>query len=75
MRACQLEHQTVEQLSLFQDVVKLQRQEQLDKTVDSLRNRFGHFVLQKGLMLTDQKLANLNPKNDHVIHPESFFHT
>jgi len=24
-------------------------------------------------LLTDRQLSNLNPKDDHMIHPESFF--
>lgn len=39
----------------------------------NLRNRFGHFTVQKGLMLTDRELSNLDPKNEHIIHPMSFF--
>ena len=30
-------------------------------------------AVQKGIMLCDTELSNLNPKNDHIIHPMSFF--
>lgn len=55
------------------DVAAIQKQEELESAVDALRNRFGHFSVQRGLLLTDLQLSSLNPKDDHVIHPESFF--
>ena len=61
------------QLSLLPDVVQLQKQEELEAAMDNLRNRFGHFSVQKGMMLSDKELSNLDPKNDHIIHPMSFF--
>jgi len=49
------------------------RQESLERTVESLRTRYGHFVIQRGLMLKDTHLSDLAPKEDHVIFPVSFF--
>lgn len=74
VRTCQLEPQGMEQFSFFEDVSKIQRQETLESTIDTLRNRFGHFSIRKGMMYDDKALSNLDPKNDHVIHPESYFH-
>lgn len=73
VRACNLEPVDYVQLSLLPDVAQLQKQEELESAMDNLRNRFGHFSLQKGLMLTDRELSNFDPKNDHIIHPMSFF--
>ncbi len=73
VRACDLEPVDFVQLSLLPDVEKLQKQEELEAAMDSLRNRFGHFSVQKGIMLCDTELSNLDPKNDHIIHPMSFF--
>lgn len=73
VRACNLIYEENEQLSLMPDIKKLQLQEQLDATIDSIRNRFGHFAIQRGIMLLDKELSNLDPKNDHIIHPDSFF--
>lgn len=73
VRACQLELQENEQLSLLPDIAKLQQQENLENTMDIIRSRFGHFAIQRGMMLTDKNLSNLDPKNDHIIHPKSFF--
>lgn len=49
------------------------KQEELESAIDDLRNRFGRFTVQKGLMLTDRELSNLEPKDEHIIHPMSFF--
>lgn len=73
VRACDLEPIDHIQLSLLPDVSQLQKQEELEAAMDNLRNRFGHFSVQKGLMLTDKELSRLDPKNDHIIHPMSFF--
>ena len=73
VRACDLEPVDFVQLSLLPDVAQLQKQEELEAAMDSLRNRFGHFSVQKGIMLCDTELSNLDPKSDHIIHPMSFF--
>ncbi len=72
VRACNLAVQEVRQLSLYREAVKQQKQEELERAVDSVRKRFGHFSLQRGVMLTDPALSSLDPVNDHVIHPEAF---
>lgn len=73
VRACDLKPMDFIQLSLLPDVAQLQKQEELESAMDNLRNRFGHFSIQKGMMLCDSELSNLDPKNEHIIHPMSFF--
>ena len=73
VRACNLSLNENEQLSLLPEISTLQRQEILESAVDDIRKRFGHFSIQNGLLLTDKQLSSLNPKDDHTIHPESFF--
>lgn len=60
------------QLSIYPDVVKAQNQEMLEEAVDGIRRRFGHFSVQRGVMLTDTVLSALNPQEDHIIHPVGF---
>lgn len=57
------------QLSLFEDNKKRLRQENLDKTTDALKNRFGNFIINPAVMLKDTTLSGFNPKADHTIHP------
>lgn len=47
--------------------------EALAITVDNLRKRFGHYSIQRCSMLLDSPLTGFNPKEDHVIHPVSYF--
>ena len=62
------------QLSLFDDTAEqLLVQEQIEKTVDMLRYRFGHDAIMRASALLDPKLTGFNPKEDHTIHPYSYF--
>ena len=61
------------ELSLFDDNDKLIQQENLAHTIDALRSRFGHDVVLKASCLLDTKLTGFNPKEDHTIHPVSYF--
>ncbi len=61
------------ELSLFDDNDKLIQQENLAHTIDALRSRFGHDVVLKASCLLDAKLTGFNPKEDHTIHPVSYF--
>jgi DNA polymerase-4 len=47
--------------------------ETLAITVDNLHERFGHYSVQRCAMLLDRKLTGFNPKEDHVIHPVSYY--
>ncbi|MDR3563881.1 MAG: DNA polymerase IV [Negativicutes bacterium] len=47
--------------------------EALEKAVDSIRQRFGPYSVQRCALLQDRRLTGFNPKDDHVIHPVSFF--
>lgn len=73
VRACNLMLQEGEQLSLDPMIAHIQRQEILEAAADRIRERFGHFSVRSALELTDPLLSDLNPKEDHIIHPESFF--
>lgn len=47
--------------------------EMLEKSIDSIRKRYGAYSVQRCSMLQDRRLTGFNPKDDHVIHPVSFF--
>ena len=71
VRACSLlPDDAFSQLSLFPDTEA--KRADLERTVDEIRRRFGHFAILRGLMLTDTSLSHLDPKGEHVIHPEPF---
>ncbi|MEG1651065.1 MAG: DNA polymerase IV [Oscillospiraceae bacterium] len=74
IRACNLVRDTVTQLCLYPEVQKMQRQEELERAMDGLRNRYGFHSIKRGLMLTDNEMSALDAKGEHTIYPESFFH-
>lgn len=61
------------ELSLFDDNEKIIQQENLAHTIDSLRSRFGHNSILRASCLLDSALTGFNPKEDHTIHPVSYF--
>jgi DNA polymerase-4 len=69
VRACNLSSSNITQLSFDDQFIDVQKNEDLDKTMDTIRYRFGHFAVQRGVSLVDTELSSLNPKDDHKIHP------
>lgn len=61
------------QISLFDDEKKRLKQEELDKTLDKLKVRFGNYSIRTGNLLVDRRLTDFNPKDDHTIHPVGYF--
>jgi DNA polymerase-4 len=61
------------QLDLLGDEMARLRKESLERSVDDLRGRYGHQIVQRGVVLTNQRFAQINPKEDHTIHPVPFF--
>jgi len=59
------------QIDLFDN--NILNAEILATTIDNLHERFGHYSIQRCSMLLDRKLTGFNPKEDHVIHPVSYF--
>lgn len=62
-----------EQLDIFGDVAKDERQKRLDSAIDNLRKKYGNNIIQSAVVLKDPKLRDLDIKGEHVIHPYSFF--
>ena len=61
-----------DQLSIMPEAAKSQKLDRLEQAVDDVRRRYGHFAVQRGIMLADEKLSAVNPKEDHIIHPVGF---
>lgn len=74
VRACELvPARTPRQVSLFESEEKRVQQETLERTVDDIRRRFGHFSVSRAIALLDPTLTNLDARSEHVIHPVGFF--
>ena len=61
------------QLSMFEDAEKRVRREHLERTMDDIRRRFGHYAIGRAATTADITLTNINPKDDHTIHPVGYF--
>lgn len=62
------------QLSFFEDEQKREKMERMEHTVDVVRRMYGHFAIQRGMMLEDRRLSGVNPEGDHLIHPVGLLH-
>lgn len=72
VRACNLDSPKYIQTSFIPEVAKTHKLDELECTIDDIRRRFGRFSIQRGVMFTDRNLSDLNPKDDHIIHPVSY---
>ena len=61
------------QLDLREDMQERMKRENLDRALDGLRRRYGHNVVQRGVVLADPVFAALSPKEDNTVHPVPFF--
>ena len=60
-------------LSLFEDNGRDIRRENLARSVDEVRRRFGYRSILRTSCLLDDRLTHFNPREDHTIHPMGFF--
>lgn len=61
------------QFDLFGEVEKSEKAERLEKTVDTLKYRFGGDCIKRACALSDIKLTDFDPYEDHKVHPEGWF--
>lgn len=61
------------QLDLFTDPIEHQKSLDLENTLGVIRERYGFNSVQRLMMKEDPLLSAFNPKQDHVIFPESYF--
>ena len=60
------------QVDMFGEDERRVKQEQLERSIDGLRSRFGHQVIRRGIVLSDLSYSEINPKEEHNIHPVGF---
>lgn len=61
------------QTSMFGDEGQRTKLEALDSALDGLRYRYGHQIIQRGVVLLDEAYARINPVEEHTIHPVAFY--
>ncbi len=64
---------TVFQPTLFCDQASREQQERLERSVDAIRRRYGHYSVCRAACILDKTLDNISPKDEHTIHPVSYF--
>ncbi len=62
-----------QQPSLFTNEEDIIRLEQLDQTLDTIKNRFGNFSIKPAKLMFDNALSGFNPKEEHTVHPVGYF--
>lgn len=60
------------QLNLFADQQRREKSAKIEDAVDEIRDRFGYFAIQRGILLKDRKLTGISPKDDHTIFPPGY---
>ena len=61
------------QLDFMGDETRRIHMERLERSIDDLRRRYGHQIVQRGVVLQDRGYAQINPVEDHTIHPVPMF--
>lgn len=62
-----------QQPSLFTNETDIIKLEQLDQTLDTIKNRFGNFAIKPAKLMFDSTLSGFNPKEEHTVHPVGYF--
>ena len=61
------------QLDFTGDETRRMHLEQLERSIDTLRGRYGHQIVQRGVVLQDRGYAGINPVEEHTVHPVNMF--
>lgn len=61
-----------EQFDFAGSVENREKQEKLERTVDTLRRRFGNYCIQRAFQLERPDLSGFNPHDEHIIHPVGY---
>jgi DNA polymerase-4 len=66
---------TPEQTDLFGNAFRREKELSLARSIDDIRRRWGHQIIQRAIVLADPLFAKVNPKEEHLIHPVSYFNS
>ena len=61
------------QLSFLPEDARRQKHRMLEEAIDGIRDRYGHFAIQRAIMLADRPLGGINPQEEHVLTPDPYF--
>ena len=60
------------QCDIFSSEAEREKREHLEQSLDEIRRRFGNFAIRTGNLLTDRRLSDFNPKDDHKLDLKGF---
>lgn len=55
------------------DCIYSLKEKQKDLAIENIRRRFGHYAISNLRLLSDKELSHFDPKNEHTVHPVSYF--
>ncbi|GHV15377.1 DNA polymerase IV 1 [Clostridia bacterium] len=61
------------QISIFDDAEGTEKKEDLERIINSLRDRYGNKIIQRAIMYTDEAISGVDAKKDHIVHPVGVF--
>ena len=61
------------QLDFLGDEARRIKTERLESAIDGLRRRFGHQIVRRAVVLADGQYAQMNPREEHTVHPVPFY--
>ena len=61
------------QLSFLPADIQRQKRIILERTMDQIRDKYGYAAIRRAVMLTDRRLGDINPAQEHVLTPEPYF--
>lgn len=73
VRVCNLSFDEIRQLSFMPDQEREQKQERLESAMQDIRRRFGHFSIERGMMLCDRRLSGLDTRDKASAQSVAFF--
>lgn len=62
------------QTSIFESSDKNQKHENLNKTIDNLRDKYGYTCVRRAIVMSDSGFANFSTRIQNEIHPVGVFH-
>ncbi len=61
------------QMDLMGKAASWEKQVELAKSIDQIRRRYGTQIIQRRNVLAHPAFSDINPHDDHVIHPVLFY--
>ncbi|MDD3164583.1 MAG: DNA polymerase IV, partial [Oscillospiraceae bacterium] len=75
VRALDLQPYAISQTTFLPEEQYNQKMEQLECAIDRVRSRYGFHAVRRARLLGDAQLSDLDPMQDHIVHPVGYLAT